>query len=156
MKRTVSGKCPGTLLSVFTVILLLCLVFLVSACADGYENVSDIPGAMDFSVSVEIVKDRPRIVTDYPFKETGASEMHLVYVNGLREVLTLKYRYPSGETSIESYSQTVFPTKSRSDMIAAIENQTYGDFEYVYINTRRGAQKTNWVLTYCNSWKRRC
>ena len=153
MKRTVSGKCPGSLLSVFTVLLLLCLVFLVSACADGYENVSDIPGAVDFSVSVEIVKGQPRIVTDYPFKETGASEMHLVYVSGLREVLTLKYRYPSGESSIESYSQTVFPTKSRNDMIAAIENKTYGDFEYVYINTRRGAQRTNWVLTYCNSWK---
>ena len=68
-------------LLVFAAALLLCATIMCPALAEyGYTRVSDIPMAVDFTFRVDFdAKGAPHIVTDYPYKATGANEMNLVY-----------------------------------------------------------------------------
>ena len=62
-------------------LLLVCVLSAGMASAEhGYTRVSDIPMAVDFTYSVEFAEDgTPYVQTDYPFEETGAMQMILIY-----------------------------------------------------------------------------
>ena len=68
-------------LFVMVIIVLACILSAGLASAEyGYTRVSDIPMAVDFTYSVEFAEDgTPHIQTDYPFEETGAMKMDLIY-----------------------------------------------------------------------------
>ena len=73
-------------------VIALVLVFAVlsgTALADyGYTSVDSIPMARPFTVKVAFDENGlPQVITDYPFEETGADEMNLVYSDGSNEVL---------------------------------------------------------------------
>ena len=54
---------------------MLCLMPVCAALADGdFSSVDGIPQARDFDVRVDLDMGVPRIVTNYPFDETGATE----------------------------------------------------------------------------------
>ena len=68
-------------LFVIAIAALVCILFTGIASAEyGYTRVSELPMAVDFTYSVEIEEDEtPCLETDYPFEETGAMQMILVY-----------------------------------------------------------------------------
>ena len=136
--------------------ILLCILLTGAASADhGYTHTDDIPMAVKFTVRVDFdVDGRPHIVTDYPFGKTGATEMNLVYNKGSKnEVLTLNYRYDTGETRVGGKDESEFPGENYAEMYRAIRNGdlTLGDL--VYINTSHFNTETDWFLAYSLSGK---
>ena len=88
-------------------LMLICAACFVPAFADyGYTETSQIPMAREFTVEVVFdAQGNPRVLTDYPYHETRAQEMNLVYnLKGQREAVSLNYRFATGETLISGYS----------------------------------------------------
>lgn len=76
-----------------TALLLVCHLSAGMASAEyGYTRVSDIPMAVDFTYSLEIAEDgTPYVQTDYPFEETGAMQMVLIYINHKEGLAHISY-----------------------------------------------------------------
>lgn len=137
----------GTL--ILTVIL-LCISFWGTASADyGYINVSDIPMAVDFTVSVDFDENGlPHVVTDYPFETAGAEEMNLVYGNEEHpEALILNYRFSTGITRIGS-RDGILGDYASEDLYRMIRDGEFTRSNFVYLNTARFSRETDWVLVY--------
>ena len=140
-------------------VLIMALMFILligAASADyGYTNVSQIPMAVDFSVRVDFDDaGMPHIVTDYPFEETGATQMNLVYNKGdIQEAVTLQYQYPSGVTSIGGYDSRLYDYAHLEDAYQAIRNGELVRDDLVYVNTSGFSAETDWILVYSASAK---
>ena len=136
----------------FTVsVILACLALTAGALADyGYTEVSQIPMAKDFSVRVVFNSDgEPVIVTDYPFEETGATEMNLVYgKKDNPEVVTLNYKYPADTTDIGSYDGNLYSHETLSKAYEAIRSGDLTLDDEVYVNTSNFYSGSDWFLAY--------
>ena len=135
---------------------LLALVFTLlggTASADyGYTDTSLIPMAVDFNFSLEFdARGNPQIITDYPFEETGARQLNLIYNKGdIYEAVTLVYEYPSGVTRINSWNGDLY----RDD--DDVEQKAYEDIrsgvltmdDSIFLNTAKNSAETDWVLEY--------
>ena len=132
-------------------LLLLCACSIGAASADhGYTETSMIPMAVDFSVDVMFdTRGNPRVVTDYPFDETGAKEMNLVYQKGdIPEAVSLLYDYPSGETSVIGYGNDHFDYSDLNKAAEAVRSGEVTLSDRIYINTNRNSAETDWILEY--------
>ena len=121
-----------------------------TALADrGYTSVDQIPMAVDFSVRVDFDSSgHPRIVTDYPFEKTGATEMNLVYDRGEEsEVFTLNYNARTGKTSVGSRIAE-YDTEGFEKAFRDIRSGRITLSDQIYINTSRFSAETDWLLVY--------
>ena len=141
-----------------SVLALVCALLMGTALADyGYTETSQIPMAVDFNVSVVFdAQGRPQIITDYPFEETGARELNLVYNKGdVYEAITLQYEYPSGKTSVRGWNGDLY---SYADIEKkAVEDIRNGEVtldDAVFVNTARFSAEADWVLQYSLSQHR--
>ena len=138
-------------LSVLTTAL-ICAAFAVPAFADyGYTETSDIPMARDFTVEVVFDEEgEPHVLTDYPYRETGANEMNLVY--GLDddhpEVVSLQYYFATGKTSVHGYGHTDYDYTDLKKAVEAVRNGTVTLEDSITINTNRNNDQVDWLLTY--------
>ena len=138
-----------------SVLILICFILPGLASADyGYTSVSQIPGASHFSFRVDFDDNGlPHVVTDYPFEETGASEMNITYSKGSEhEVLTLNYRPSTGVTRITSFSGDVFESDPAAE--GAYEMMRNGELtpdDCICINTSHFNSQTDWLLSYSSS-----
>ena len=134
------------------VLILICVMLPGFASADyGYTSVSQIPGASHFSFRVDFDDNGlPHVVTDYPFKETGASEMNITYSKGTEsDVLTLNYIPSTGVTRITSFRSDVFESDPAAE--GAYEMMRNGELtpdDHIYINTSHFNSQTDWFLCY--------
>ena len=138
---------------ILSVLLTLTFVaFISAASADyGYTETSQIPMAVDFNISVAFdAQGNPQIVTDYPFEETGARVINLVYnKEDISEAISLQYEYPSGSTSLSSWDSNLYNNEN-------IQKKGYEDIrsgkvvldDSVYISTNSYSAETDWVLVY--------
>ncbi len=140
----------------FLAVMLMSFALIGMSLADyGYTNVSQIPMAVDFSVRVDFDSDgMPHIVTDYPFEETGATEMNLVYNKGdIHEAVTLQYKYPSGVTSIRGYNSHAYDYAHMGDAYQDIRNGDLVQDDLIYVNTSHFSDEADWILVYSASAK---
>ena len=144
-------------LLVIAIALLMSIAIMGSALAEyGYTDLSQIPQAVDFTFDVTYDDDGlPRIVTDYPFESTGATEMNLTYnKDDIREAAVLTYFAETGETAITGYNGKVYPYDVRTSAYEDIRNGVLTLDDAVCINTtNNNPGKTDWVLTYSISAK---
>ncbi len=145
-------------LLVFAAALLLCAAIMCPALAEyGYTRVSDIPMAVDFTFRVDFdAKGEPHIVTDYPYKATGAEELNLAYdKDGKFRVMTLNYTFATNETRILSFNSRVYPYEGID--WKTWEANVYKDLRegavtlnnYININTaKEKLTATDWFLAY--------
>ena len=140
-------KVPVTLM-----LLLICLVFIGTASADrGYTTTDRIPMAVDFTVTVELDSNgMPHVVTDYPFAETGATQMNLVYSkNGRYEAAVLNYNPATDATTIAGFDSSIYPNGNYyGDILRDIRDGVLTLTHRVFINTSHFGAGTDWVLTY--------
>ena len=143
-------------LLVFAAALLLCVAIMCPALAEyGYTRVSDIPMAVDFTFRVDFdAKGEPHIVTDYPYKATGANQMNLVYSKDQKvEALVLRHDFKSGSTYIGGGNSSYFDFREEAEAYKAIRDGVLVP-EYICINTtKHNISETDWVLTYSLSQK---
>ena len=143
-------------LLVFAAALLLCAAIMCPALAEyGYTKVSDIPMAVDFTFRVDFdAKGEPHIVTDYPYKATGANQMNLVYSKDQKvEALVLRHDFKSGSTYIGGGNSSYFDFREEAEAYKAIRDGVLVP-EYICINTtKHNISETDWVLTYSLSQK---
>ena len=143
-------------LLVFAAALLLCAAIMFPALAEyGYTRVSDIPMAVDFTFRVDFdAKGAPHIVTDYPYKATGANQMNLVYSKDQKvEALVLRHDFKSGSTYIGGGNSSYFDFREEAEAYKAIRDGVLVP-EYICINTtKHNISETDWVLTYSLSQK---
>ena len=95
----------------FALAMLMCVVIVGTSLAEyGYTKLSQIPAAVDFTFDVTFdEKGLPHIVTDYPYKETGAEELNLTYnKDDIREAAVLNYNFITGETCINCYNGNLY------------------------------------------------
>ena len=153
-------------LLVIAVALLLCVAIMSPALAEyGYTHLSQIPMAVDFTFRVDFdAKGEPHIVTDYPYKATGAEELNLTYnKNGKREAFTLNYVFATDETQIRTFDSSIYPISGYgTGAWEAWEAGIYKDLregavtldDEVCINTAKQKKTaTDWFLTYSISKK---
>ena len=121
----------------------------------GYTSVSQIPMAVDFTVSVEFDDaGNPRVVTDYPFETTGATEMNLTYdKDDIRGAITVNYRAETGKTRIIGFNRKVFPDFDTSGAGDMIRNGVLTLHDSVYVGTTNENEQTDWYLAYSISKK---
>ena len=143
-------------LLVFAAALLLCAAIMCPALAEyGYTKVSDIPMAVDVTFRVDFdAKGEPHIVTDYPYKATGANQMNLVYSKDQKvEALVLRHDFKSGSTYIGGGNSSYFDFREEAEAYKAIRDGVLVP-EYICINTtKHNISETDWVLTYSLSQK---
>ncbi len=133
------------------VLLLICIMMAETASADyGYTHVSDIPMAVDFSFHVDFDQaGQPRIVTDYPFAATGATEMNLVYGNEENpEVFSLNYNPSTGVTRVGAWDGSLFGEDPAEEAARMIRDGKVSSDGRVYIGTSNYGLETDWVLVY--------
>ena len=131
--------------------ILACFVLMGAACADyGYTNVSQIPMAADFSFRVDSYQDGYlKIVTDYPFKTTGASEINLIYwTPDGDEAFTLNYKYPGGTTRVGSYHPNHLRNGSMQEAYKLVQSGKAVWDGNIHINTSHFSTATDWFLVY--------
>ncbi len=134
-------------------VIALLLAFAVlagTALADyGYTSVDRIPMAKPFSVRVAFDENGlPQVITDYPFEETGADEMNLVYKKGEDEVFTLNYRRSTGKTRIGTWDSSVFAREPGEEAYRMIRNGEVTLDDEITINTAGFGHGTDWFLVY--------
>ena len=136
---------------------LLCTAAFGMASADyGYTSVSRIPMAVDFSFSVEFDDHHhPSILTDYPFNQTGATEMNLTYDKGdVLEVATLNYDHPAGETKLGTSNPHYLGSNAEPVAFKAISEGELTLDDKICINTSNYSKEdTDWFLYYSVSQK---
>ena len=141
-------------LLVFVTALLLCIAIMSPALAEyGYTNVSKIPMAVDFTFRVDFdAKGEPHIVTDYPYKATGADLMNLVYtIDDIPEAIILKYNFSSGYTYIGGGNTQYNSLDNREDISKVYKDIRDGVLVLYQIGistSNYSLTKTDWVLTY--------
>ena len=126
---------------------------------DEFTEVSKIPMAVDFTVSVEFDDaGKPQIVTDYPFEAMGATEMNLEYSKkDFRYAIELTYDAVRKETRFGAYYPNAF---SSDDYYGRIEeaSQMIRDGvltmeDGVWVGTTYENEQTDWYLEYSISKK---
>ena len=135
---------------VLALLMLFCFFMIPVSCADyGYTTVDSLPMAVDFTVRVELDENGlPHIVTDYPFEETGATEMNLIYNIDGNEAFSLKYQYATRSTLVSGYDPAVLGSDSSDAPYQAIANGKAILGDEICINTSRFSQETDWFLYY--------
>ena len=89
----------------FALAMLMCVVIVGTSLAEyGYTKLSQIPAAVDFTFDVTFDEEGlPHIVTDYPYKETGAEELNLTYnKDDIREAAVLNTEYTEEGIAVEA------------------------------------------------------
>ena len=136
----------------FALAMLMCVVIVGTSLAEyGYTKLSQIPAAVDFTFDVTFDEEGlPHIVTDYPYKETGAEELNLTYNKGdIREAAVLNYNFITGETCINCYNGNLYSYDNMSAAYDDIRNGVLTLDNAVCINTTNNSlYQTDWVLTY--------
>ena len=131
-------------------VIALLLAFAVlagTALADyGYTSVDQIPMAYPFTVKVAFDGEGlPHVMTDYPFKDAGADEMNLAYLDRSgKQVCTLNYKYSTNETTIGT--QTIDGSKEELYRMIRTGEVTLDD--EITINTAHFSRETDWFLIY--------
>ena len=100
------------------IVALVCVLSAGMASAEhGYANVSDIPMAVDFTYSAGVEEDgTPYIQTDYPFEETGAMQMVLIYVKeGHPRAAEVFYDPGTKQTYFGSFATEVYTGSRPND-----------------------------------------
>ena len=132
------------------VLVLTCVFIIPAACADyGYTTVDSIPMAVDFSVRVELDENGfPQIITDYPFAETGATEMNLFYTKDGNQAVSLTYYSPTKSTDVTSYNPDFLGSDAPDAPYRAIRDGEVSLGDEVCICTSRFGPETDWFLYY--------
>ena len=129
---------------------LMCFFLVPAASADyGYTTVDDIPMAVDFTVKVLFDDSgRAEVVTDYPFEQTGATEMNLVYTRDGEEAVTLNYQHRTKSTRIGGYNPAILGSDSEEAAYRAIREGKVTLGDEVCIGTSNFGHETDWFLYY--------
>ena len=132
--------------------LLVCVLFAGMASAEhGYARVSDIPMAVDFTCSLEIAEDgTPYVQTDYPFEETGAMQMVLIYINHKEGLAYISYDPATKQASF--FHVEVGPrsmdTEQKIQKAAQMIRDGKMELWFIDIGTVHGGPDTDWWLAY--------
>ena len=140
----------------FVAALLLCVAIMCPALAEyGYTRVSDIPMAVDFTFSVGFNGlGLPYVVTDYPYKATGATEMTLIYRKSEYETIPLEYNFARNETFVgHTYYEGHNTIPTDQDKVQEFKNGTLTLDDSIYIYTTNNNEKVDWILEYSISKK---
>ena len=135
-------------------LLLVCVLSAGMASAEhGYARVSDIPMAVDFTYSAGVTeKGSPYIRTDYPFEETGAMQMVLIYVKeGHPRAAEVFYDPETKYTSFGTFDEEVYTSKDRKQIIPeAVRMIRDGELVpgYIFFGTLYGDSNIDWWLEY--------
>ena len=128
---------------------MLCLMPVCAALADGdFSSVDGIPQARDFDVRVDLDMGVPRIVTNYPFDETGATEMHVEYRRGNDDAVALDYSARKGTTTVGAYYPDIIEDPSLEDVGKGIADGSLTQGEFIYVNTSNFSEEADWTLVY--------
>ncbi len=139
-------------LSVIALVIALAVLSGTALADYGYTSVDRIPMARPFTAKVAFDENGlPQVITDYPFKETGADEMNLVYNDGSNEVFTLNYRFSTGKTTIGSWDSDVFAREPGEEAYRMIRNGEVTLNDEITINSARFNQGKDWFLVYSSS-----
>ena len=135
---------------ILAVLMLMCCFMIPASCAEyGYTTVDSIPMAVDFNVRVELDENGlPQIITDYPFEETGATELNLVYYKDGNEAFSLRYRHATKSTLVPGYNPAVLGSDSMDAPYQAIRDGEVSLGDEVCIGTSYFGQETDWFLYY--------
>ena len=138
---------------ILAALMLICCFMIPAACADyGYTTVDSIPMAVDFTVEVEFDDaGHPHVVTDYPFEETGATEMNLVFFKGESEAFTLTYKHGTKSTRMTGYYPDVLGSDSADAAYRMIRSGEVSMGDEVCIGTSHFGHTTDWFLRYSRS-----
>ena len=131
-------------------LLLVCVLSAGMASAEhGYTRVSDIPMAVDFTYSVEFAEDgTPYVQTDYPFEETGAMKMDLIYAKTDQPTgLQIFFDPVTKQSVFGNYKGDSLPKQACRDAARMIRD---GEMilDCILIETLHGAPDTDWWLEY--------
>ena len=141
-------------LLVIAALLLVCVLFAGMASAEyGYTRVSDIPMAVDFTYSVEFAEDgTPYVQTDYPFEETGAMQMILIYCKEDRPTtLQILYDPVTKQSNFGTFPEDLFPGLDKEQAFreaARIIRDGEITLHCILIETLHGAPDTDWWMEY--------
>lgn len=133
---------------------LVCVLSAGMASAEhGYAKVSDIPMAVDFTYSAGVEEDgTPYIQTDYPFEETGAMQMVLIYVKeGHPRAAEVFYDPGTKKTYFGSFDKEVYTSQDREQIIPeAVRMIRDGELVpgYIFFGTLYGDSNIDWWLEY--------
>ena len=133
-------------------LLLVCVLSAGMASAEhGYARVSDIPMAVDFTYSVEFAEDgTPYVQTDYPFEETGAMQMVLIYINHKEGLAYISYDPATKQASF--FHVEVGPrsmdTEQKIQKAAQMIRDGKMELWFIDIGTVHGGPDTDWWLAY--------
>ena len=141
-------------LFVMAIAALVCILFSGIASAEhGYTRVSDIPMAVDFTYSVEFAEDgTPYVQTDYPFEETGAMQMILIYCKEDRPTtLQILYDPVTKQSNFCTFPEDLFPGLDKEQAFreaARIIRDGEMILYCIQIGTVHGAPDNDWWLEY--------
>ena len=142
-------------LFVMVIIVLACILSAGIASAEyGYTRVSDIPMAVDFTYSGGIAEDgTPYLQTDYPFEETGAMQMILMYITRATPVIDITYDPATKQASFSRFEEGLFrgmDLDHEQMLREAARMIRDGELEpfYIFIGTVHGGPETDWWLEY--------
>ena len=137
---------------VITALLLVCVLSAGMASAEyGYTRVSDIPMAVDFTCSLEIAEDgTPYVQTDYPFVETGAMQMVLIYINHKEGLAYISYDPATKQASFFHVEVGPRSMDTEQKIQKAAQMIRDGKMEpwFIDIGTVHGGPDTDWWLDY--------
>ena len=135
---------------ILAALLLTGFFMMPAACADyGYTSVDSIPMAVDFTIKVEVDEaGLSRIVTDYPFEETGATEMNISFSIDGNAAFDLKYNPGTKSTTLGGYYSDILGPNPGEAAFRAIRNGDAVMEDQVCIGTSRFSAETDWFLYY--------
>ncbi len=143
------GILRWSLLLLLVSAVMLCMMPVCTAFADtDFSSVTGIPQARDFDVRVDLDAGVPRIVTNYPFDETGATEMHVGYRRGEDEAFDLDYNARKGTTTVGAYYSNIMDDPSLEDVGNGIADGSLTQGEFIYVNTSNFSEEADWTLVY--------
>ncbi len=143
------GILRWSLLLLLVSAVMLCMMPVCTAFADtDFSSVTGIPQARDFDVRVDLDAGVPRIVTNYPFDETGATEMHVEYRRGEDDAVALDYNARKGTTTVGAYYSNIMDDPSLEDVGKGIADGSLTPGEFIYVNTSNFSDETDWTLVY--------
>jgi len=140
-------------LFVMVIAALVCVLSAGIASAEyGYTRVSEIPMAVDFTYSVEFEEDgTPCLETDYPFEETGAMQMILMYIKEPQPFPLEIFYDPVTKLSTFDIPRGWFPgldKEQASREAARMIREGEITPDYIMIGTVHGGPETDWWLEY--------
>ena len=125
----------------------------IASAEYGYTRVSEIPMAVDFTYSVEIEEDgTPCLQTDYPFEETGAMQMILMYIKEPQPFpLEIFYDPATKQSTFGTIPRSWFPGLDKEQAFQeAVRMIREGEItpDYIMIGTVHGGPEPDWWLEY--------